>query len=172
MECDGVHWCESILVHGAGFFSGVSSKATLSSFLGKFLNSYLKYSFLLIFCFFLSELFLLFFSISVFWQHILYLPNILLSFFFHFCCHILNAKSSFVLWVPSPLLENSILFLSTKMPFLLSFWLILIVFVWIFLLSIGFFSLHVSFFFFFFFISVNTFHTRWLSGMLWYLPHI
>ena len=114
MECDGVHWCESILVHGAGFFSGVSSKATLSSFLGKFLNSYLKYSFLLIFCFFLSELFLLFFSISVFWQHILYLPNILLSFFFHFCCHILNAKSSFVLWVPFPLLENSILFLLYK----------------------------------------------------------
>ena len=99
IKCDGVHQCESIFVLGAGFFSALFHKATQSLMSGKFLKQlfeiFIPFNFLF---FFLSELFLLFFSISVFLRHILYLPNFLLSFFFfHFCCHILNAKSSFVL---------------------------------------------------------------------------
>ena len=39
MKCrDDVHYCESILIHGAGFFSGLSNKATQSLISGKILK--------------------------------------------------------------------------------------------------------------------------------------
>lgn len=156
MKChDAVHYCESIFIHSAGPFSGLSNKATQSLISGKILK--------IVIWRILSLHSLFFFS---FWSSFYYLFSI--SIFLSFCNIFLSSKhsieifSSFLLSYfefqelllfskySLPFLKIAFSsFFANVMPFLVSFWLILIVFVED-----------------FFFLCVVSFSSRLLSAVL------
>lgn len=125
-----------------------------TSFLGKFLNSYLKNPFPSVFCFFpfgaLFIIFSLFLSFCLFATYPLSSKHSIETFFSfllsHFECQELLLFSKY----PLPLLKIASSSFYTTMLFIISFWLILIVFVWIFFPLHGFFSLQIAFFHYFF----------------------